>query len=374
MELKVRRDEFVPFVAMAIMEACTIALTIMAKTALTGGMSPFVFVVYTNAFGSILLLPFSFFFHRNERTEQSIFSWPLLVRVFFLGFTGIFMFQNLAFVGLSFSSPIVVCAMGLQIPSFSFLLSIVLGRSKLDWRNTSTRAKMMGTIISLSGAFVEELYKGPFIRPASSASPTRFLKSIPKLLVYYNLPDNWFLGCIFLAAAVFSVSLFNVVQTGTVKKYPHVMKVASFYSIVGTIQCVMFSLYMERDLSAWKIQPNFDLYLIIATGTFGSVIRTSVHVKCTQMKGPSYVPLFKPFGIFWATLFGTSFFVNSLHYGSVLGAAIGGVGYYTVSWGQLKEIEEKQYPNEERKSIKTIHHEEDEYKVPLLTNQEDSPV
>ncbi|XP_010415702.1 PREDICTED: WAT1-related protein At1g70260 [Camelina sativa] len=375
MELKVRRDEFVPFVAMAIMEACTIALTIMAKTALTGGMSPFVFVVYTNAFGSILLLPFSFFFHRNDRTEQSIFSWPLLVRVFFLGFTGIFMFQNLAFVGLSFSSPIVLCAMGLQIPSFSFLLSILLGRSKLDWRNTSTRAKMMGTIISLSGAFVEELYKGPFIRPASSASPTRFLKSIPKLLVYYNLPDNWFLGCIFLAAAIFSVSLFNVVQTGTVKKYPHVMKVASFYSIVGTIQCLIFSLYMERDLSAWKIQPNFDLYLIIATGTFGSVIRTSVHVKCTQMKGPSYVPLFKPFGIFWATLFGTSFFVNSLHYGSVLGAAIGGVGYYTVSWGQLKESEEKQNPNDERKSIKTIHsRKEDEYKVPLLTNQEDSPV
>ena len=70
----------------------------------------------------------------------------------------------------------------------------------------------MGTIISLSGAFTEELYKGPFIRPASSASPTRLLKSIPKLLVYYNIPDNWFLGCIFLAAAVFSVSLFNVIQ------------------------------------------------------------------------------------------------------------------------------------------------------------------
>lgn len=43
------------------------------------------------------------------------------------------------------------------------------------------------------------------------------------------------------------------------------MKVASFYSIVGTIQCLIFSLFMESDLSAWKIQPNFDLYLIIAT-------------------------------------------------------------------------------------------------------------
>ncbi|AAB61090.1 F20P5.2 gene product [Arabidopsis thaliana] len=152
--------------------------------------------------------------------------------------------------------------MGLQIPSFSFLLSIILGRSKLDWRNTSTRAKLMGTIVSLSGAFVEELYKGPFIRPASSASPNRFLKSVPKLLVYYNLPDNWFLGC---TQSSITETIVILMHTGTVKKYPHVMKVASFYSIVGTIQCLLFSLFMERDLSAWKIQPNFDLYLIIAT-------------------------------------------------------------------------------------------------------------
>ncbi|CAN8235811.1 unnamed protein product [Cochlearia groenlandica] len=379
MELKVRREECVPFLAMVIMEACTIALTIMAKTAFTGGMSPFVFVVYTNAFGSLLLLPFSFFFHKNDRTEESIFSWPLLVRVFFLGFTGVFLFQNLAFVGLSFSSPIVVCAMGLLIPSFSFILSLIIGRTKLEWRNTSSRAKVIGTIISISGAFVEELYKGPFIRPASSSSssssPNRLLKSIPKLFVYYNIPDNWFLGCIFLAAAVFTVSLFNIIQAGTVKKYPHVMKVASFYSIIGTIQCLIFSLFMERDQSAWKIQPNFDLFLIIATGIFGNVIRTSVHVKCTQRKGPYYVPLFKPFGIFWATLFGTSLFVNSLHYGSVLGAAIGGVGYYIVSWGQLKETEEKQNTKEVRKIIKNIHHpKENEYKVPLLINHEESPV
>ena len=60
--MKGRKETFVPFVSMVIMEACTIALTIIAKTAITGGMSPFVFVVYTNAFGSILLLPFSFFF------------------------------------------------------------------------------------------------------------------------------------------------------------------------------------------------------------------------------------------------------------------------------------------------------------------------
>ena len=34
--------------------------------------------------------------------------------------------QNLAFLGLSYSSPIVVCAMGLMLPSLSFILSVIL--------------------------------------------------------------------------------------------------------------------------------------------------------------------------------------------------------------------------------------------------------
>ncbi|KAE8663589.1 protein YLS7-like [Hibiscus syriacus] len=58
--------EMAPFTAMVMMEACTIALTVLAKTAITSGMSPFVFVVYTNAVGSLLLLPFSFIFHRER--------------------------------------------------------------------------------------------------------------------------------------------------------------------------------------------------------------------------------------------------------------------------------------------------------------------
>lgn len=65
--MEARWENIVPFIAMALMEACTIALTILAKTALTGGMSPFVFIVYTNALGSLVLLPYSFFFHRDER-------------------------------------------------------------------------------------------------------------------------------------------------------------------------------------------------------------------------------------------------------------------------------------------------------------------
>ncbi|KAF5746629.1 nodulin MtN21 family protein [Tripterygium wilfordii] len=357
--------EVVPFIAMVTMEGCTIGLTILAKTAITGGMSPLVFVVYTNALGSILLLPYSILFHRYS-PQQSIFTFPLLMRIFFLGFTGIFMAQNLAFLGLSYSSPIVVCVMGLLLPAISFILSLILRTKERDWRRTSFQVKVVGTIVSIMGATVVEIYKGPYIRTASSSCLQQHNK--PHLFVYLSTADHWVLGGILLAASSLCVSAWNIIQLGTVKQYPHVMKVVSFYSLAGTIQCVVFSLFVERDPSAWKVNLNMDLLLIVTTAIFVSVIRSSIHITCSTMKGPLYVPMFKPFGIAFATFFGVTFFTNSLHYGSVMGAVITGMGYYTVMWGQLKEGEDKE---EYSSSLKSSEDSSD-MKVPLL--QEDLPV
>ncbi|XP_021293099.1 WAT1-related protein At1g70260 isoform X2 [Herrania umbratica] len=364
--LREKMGEVVPFTLMVIMEGCTIGLTILAKTAITGGMSPFVFVVYTNVIGSLLLLPFSFIFHR-ERTEQSLLTFPLLVRIFFLGLTGIAVSQNLAFVGLSYSSPIVVCAMGLLTPSLSFLLSIIPRRTRPNWRSSSSQAEVTGTLISIMGAVVVELYKGPFIRK-SSYFYAHQLKVIPKRLVFYSAPDNWILGAILLAAASLSVAIWNVIQLGTVKQYPQVMKVASFYSLAGTIQCLVFSLIMERDLNAWKLKLNLELLLIVVTGVFGSIIRSNVHLACSRMKGPFYVPMFKPFGIVFATFFGVTF-TNSLHYGSVIGTLITGMGYYAVMWGQIREEELRKERDVERTDDSS-----DQIKAPLLQKQEEAQV
>ncbi|KAK8987632.1 hypothetical protein V6N11_027377 [Hibiscus sabdariffa] len=402
--------EIAPFMVMVIMEACTIALTILAKTAITGGMSPFVFVVYTNAVGSLLLLPFSFLFHRERwlpgclqlqlqlqfslsflfcvpslpflyllflcycRTDQSLFTFPLLVRIFLLGLTGIAISQNLAFLGLSYSSPIVVCATGLLIPSISFLLSILLRTTNPDLSSsTGSRAKVIGTLVSIIGAIVVELYKGPFIRKSLFffGNDHYQLKHVSKLFVFYSAPDRWILGGVLLMAASLSVSLWNIIQLGTVKLYPQVMKVASFYSLIGTIQCLVFSLCVERDLNAWKLKHKQELLLVVLTGVFGSIIRSNVHLACTRMKGPLYVPMFKPFGIVFATVFGVSFFTNSLHYGSVIGTLIIGMGYYTVMWGQIKEEEEEE-EEEQQQLRKECDVERMDPQTPLLPEKEEA--
>ncbi|KAG2707483.1 hypothetical protein I3760_05G149400 [Carya illinoinensis] len=240
--------EAVPFTVMVTMEGCTIGLTIWASTAMNNGMSPFVFVFYTNSLASILL-PYSFIYHRTDRTEQPLLTFSLFLRFFFLGF-----------------SPILVCALGLSTPSFFFMLSVLLRSTKLGWRSSSCQAKVIATLISIMGAVMVDLYKGPIL--------------------------------------ILKTSL------GTVKQYPElqVMKAASFYSVLGTVQC--------------------------GIAVFGGNPYT-VHIWCTQSKGPLYVPMFKPFGILFATIFVISFFTNNLHYGSVIGTIIMGIGYYAMMWGQI---------------------------------------
>ncbi|XP_052173675.1 WAT1-related protein At1g70260 [Diospyros lotus] len=347
---EVMEGEVIPWMMMGAMEACTIVLTITATTAIAGGMSPFVFVVYTNALSSIFLLPYSLASYKHSRIEQPFITFPLLIRCFVLGLVGITIAQNLAFVGLSYSSPIVACGMGNLIPSLSFLLGLIVRSVAFDWRGSSSRARVIGTLISIAGAISLTLYKGPVIRQqpyslssssssSSSSSLHLLLRLVPRIFVFSSRHENWVLGCISLAAASLALSLWNIIQVGTVKLCPEVMKIASVYTLIGTIQTAIFAMFMERDPTAWRVKFDMQLLIIVLTAIFGSVIRSRVQLWCMKLKGPFYVPLFKPLGIPIATFCGCVFFADTFHYGSMMGAAIVGIGYYAVMWGQMTEHE-----------------------------------
>lgn len=56
--------ELAPFAAMVAVECLDVGLTTLSKAAMSKGMSHFVFVVYSNALASLILLPTAFFFTR----------------------------------------------------------------------------------------------------------------------------------------------------------------------------------------------------------------------------------------------------------------------------------------------------------------------
>ena len=53
-----------PMVGMVMAECAQVGLMIMGKVAMSHGMSNFIFVFYSNALASLILLPSSFLFHR----------------------------------------------------------------------------------------------------------------------------------------------------------------------------------------------------------------------------------------------------------------------------------------------------------------------
>ncbi|XP_024041324.1 WAT1-related protein At4g15540-like isoform X3 [Citrus sinensis] len=94
-----------PVIGMMMAECAQVGLMFAGKAAMSDGMSNLVFVFYSNAFASLVLLPASLLFHRME---------------------------------------------------------------KLDWKSSSSLAKSVGTIVLITGAFIMAYCKGPHLLMTSS--------------------------------------------------------------------------------------------------------------------------------------------------------------------------------------------------------------
>ncbi|KAI4326691.1 hypothetical protein MLD38_031978 [Melastoma candidum] len=85
---------------MALVECLDVGLTTVTKSAMSRGMSRFVFLAYSNALACALHLPVAAF----------------LIRITAM--------QNCVFAGLSYSSPILVSAMANLVSAFTFILAV----------------------------------------------------------------------------------------------------------------------------------------------------------------------------------------------------------------------------------------------------------
>lgn len=87
-------------------------------------------------------------------------------------------------------------------------LTVVDRMESVTFRSSSSQAKVLGAIVSISGAFLVTLYKGPRIisTPPSSSS------SVPQLLSSSNSNSNWVLGGLFLTTEYILVPMWYIVQ------------------------------------------------------------------------------------------------------------------------------------------------------------------
>ncbi|WCJ20930.1 nodulin MtN21 /EamA-like transporter family protein [Euphorbia peplus] len=311
--------KMMPFAAMIAVECTDVGIATISKAALGNGMSTYVSVVYYNALGSFLLLPFFLF---NRRKKKAPITFSLLVTFFLLaliGSTG----QIIYLAAVKLSSPTLSAAMGNLIPIFTFLLALITRMESVDLRRGSSQAKCVGAIVAVTGAFIVTLYRGPalFLRLNSS-----------------NQNSKWIFGGFLLLIVCLLSAIWIIAQGATVKHYPEKITIVFFFTFFITIQSAIFSLVLETNPNAWIIKSPIEILAIVFTGVFGSVFRIGIHTWCLEERGAVFVAMFKPLGIAIAQFLTFIFLGETLFLGSVMGSVVIAIGFYSVIWGQMQEL------------------------------------
>ncbi|CAF1715620.1 unnamed protein product [Brassica napus] len=319
--------EVLPVMALVIMECANVGLNTLFKAATLQGMSFHVFIVYSYGLAALLLLPSIFFSSRSRTLPPMNFS--ILYKILVLGLIGCCS-NIMGYTGINYSSPTLASAISNLTPAFTFLLAILFRlMESVSFKRTSSVAKMLGTVVSIGGAFIVTLYNGPVV--ISMSPPSVSLRS-------QSTNHNWIIGAAFLSVEYFMVPLWYIVQTQIMREYPSEFTVVCYYSLGVSFWTGLVTLFTEgSDLNAWKIKPNIALVSIVCSGVFGSCINNTIHTWALRIKGPLFVAMFKPLSIAIAVAMGVIFLHDSLYIGSLIGATVITTGFYTVMWGKAKE-------------------------------------
>ncbi|KAH9790550.1 WAT1-related protein [Citrus sinensis] len=315
-------------------ECTTVGLNTLFKAAASKGLSYYVFVAYSYPLATLALLPLPLIF-RNTTTVVPSFKFSILSRIILLSFIGV-LSQIFGYTGIACSSPTLSSAISNLTPAFTFTLAVLFRMEKLALRTISTQAKIIGTMVSISGALVVVLYKGPTIFLSTSPSSTHSTNSLHWLMGSPSV-SNWVTGGFLLTAQCFLLSIWSILLTQIINIYPAELLVAFLYNLFAAVIAVPLCLFAEQDLSLWRLKPDIALVSIVYSAFLGPSFNTIIHTWGLRLKGPVYIAIFKPLSVVIAAITGIIFLGDTLHLGSVIGAVVICVGFYAVLWGKANE-------------------------------------
>lgn len=321
----IKMKSFLPYLGMILAQCAQVGLIILSKQAMSSGMTNFSFIFYSNALASLILLPSSFLFHRRSSRPPITFS--LLCGFFLLGVLG-FSAQMTGYAGIYYTSASFASAMLNLIPGFTFILAVLFRMEKVGY-TTSTAAKSAGTVVSIAGAFILTLYRGPqILKTSMSKSHFQYL---------HTNQTNWVIGGLLLTVDCVASSAYIIVQAIILNHFPAELIIVFFYCFSAAILAAVVSLIAEKDLSSWDLRPRVRLLAVLYSGVFGSAFQVSVIMWCVRRMGPLFVAVFHPLGIAIAAALGIVLLKDALYLGNLLGSVIIVFGFYLVMWGKVKD-------------------------------------
>ncbi|EOY16716.1 Nodulin MtN21 /EamA-like transporter family protein isoform 2 [Theobroma cacao] len=223
-----------PYIAMLFVQFIYAGMALFSKAAIAKGMSPYVFVVYRQAFATVALAPFAFFL---ERLTLSL---------------------NLYYVAINYTTATFAAATTNTIPVLTFTIAVCLRTESICIRQLPGIAKVFGSVTSLSGALVFAFVKGPPIK-FMNWYPATQKQTADSLVNSYSIGE-WIKGSLIMLAANTAWSLWLVLQGHIVKQYPAKIRLTALQCFFSCIQSTFWAIAAERNSSAWRL--GWDVHLL----------------------------------------------------------------------------------------------------------------
>ncbi|KAH0714701.1 hypothetical protein KY284_007606 [Solanum tuberosum] len=316
-----------PYLAMVSLQFGYAGMYIVTMMCFKRGMSHWILVVYRHAFATIAVAPFAIVLERKIRPKMTL---RIFIKIVALGFLEPVIDQNLYYLGLKSTTATYSSAFVNLLPAVTFILAVIFRIEKVNLKKKSSMAKVIGTAVTVVGAMVMTLYKGPMFNLVPRHGGAHHEASTAT-------PENWVAGTIELIACIVGWSGFFIVQSMTLKEYPAELSLAAWVCVMGVVEGGIVALIMERDWNAWVI--GFDSRLLAAaySGIVCSGIAYYVQSVVNKVKGPVFVTAFSPLSMVITSVLAAIILAESVHLGSLIGAIIIVMGLYSVVWGKSKE-------------------------------------
>ncbi|KAK4748917.1 hypothetical protein SAY87_015503 [Trapa incisa] len=315
-------------------------MNIITKVSLNRGMSHYVLVVYRHAFATAAIAPFALIF---ERKRQPRITFPVFMQIFALALLGPVIDQNFYYAGLKFTSPTFSCAMSNMLPAMTFVMAIICRMEKMDLKRIKCQAKIVGTLVTVAGAMLMTLYKGPLVEIFWSKHAHPQESGGGGVTDATGTSDkNWFLGSIFLIIATLAWASLFVLQTKALETYRnHQLSLTSMMCFVGALQATAVTSVMEHKSGIWKIGWDMNLLAAAYAGIVTSSISYYVQGLVIKKRGPVFATAFSPLMMIIVAIMGSFILAEKIYLGGVIGAVLIVIGLYSVLWGKHKEKQEE---------------------------------
>ncbi|OIW02429.1 hypothetical protein TanjilG_05022 [Lupinus angustifolius] len=294
-----------PYLAMVSLQFGYAGMYIITMVSFKHGMSHWVLSVYRHVVATLIMAPFALVLERKIRPKMTL---PIFLRLAALGFLEPVLDQNLYNMGMKYTSTTFASATINVLPAITFMMALVFRLETVNLKKIHSLAKVIGTAVTVSGAMVMTLYKGPEFQIVKGHGGSQHNSASTDAS-----SQHWVLGTVMLIASCGGW--------------------ASFFILQGAIATLIF----ERDMSVWSIGFDSRLLACVYSGVVCSGMAYYIQGVVTRERGPVFVTSFSPLCMIITAALGSIVLAEQIHLGSIIGAIIIVTGLYTVVWGKSKD-------------------------------------